>query len=532
MTITPPSYTPAHTNKSSLPVKPIVRYVRAGLIFLFTSTAIINLIAATIGNTSLLWTHLTASLLAAYLLLETLLLLRNGDTFGLLSPALLSIVFHFWVSYLFGITVAAVYPDVMTRFAYWLPDIDSALSDTLLMSGLAAFCMLRGYGLGRPLAQRLRRVIQRQPMIRRDLRTNVKLLFIIQVFCIALVSYAIEIGLYGLLSSSESIERYVNVIEFLNIALAAGTLSYFLILVRYYNRRAHGYFSSIESLTVTGLIAIQVIIGLLTAYKTQVVFPFVIAGFAYFLATRQFPMRFAMMTIAALVAAYAVVEPFRAGLGAQGQFPSSFTEAVTALESSLDMNRQAQYVRQGSRVAEIAERSDLSGMSALAIGYADSGQLQTSIRNELRDSILLAPFLAYIPRVIWPEKPGYSGIGTWFNQNVRGEWSDDRTSVAMGPIGYLYMTSGIVAVILGFFGFGLMQALLFQGVARAGAGGLIIYMSVAGALVTIPSAFGPGVTGILRMLPIAFVAQWVLLRPTISRTSIRTSPTSSNKQLN
>jgi hypothetical protein len=123
----------------------------------------------------------------------------------------------------------------------------------------------------------------------------------------------------------------------------------------------------------------------------------------------------------------------------------------------------------------------------------------------------LAPILAYLPRAIWQSKPSYSR-GVWFNQEVRGHRNDEVTSVGMGPIGYLYMAGGIVAVVLGFMGFGILQSLIFEGIGRAGAGGLIIFFSVASTLVGIPTSFGPAVTGVLRMLPLAFVAQWLLLR--------------------
>jgi hypothetical protein len=82
----------------------------------------------------------------------------------------------------------------------------------------------------------------------------------------------------------------------------------------------------------------------------------------------------------------------------------------------------------------------------------------------------------------------------------------------MGPIGYLYLAGGVMAVILGFASFGVLQALIFEGVARAGAGGMIIFLSVAGTLVLIPSAFGPAISGLLSLLPFAFLAQMLFLR--------------------
>ena len=59
---------------------------------------------------------------------------------------------------------------------------------------------------------------------------------------------------------------------------------------------------------------------------------------------------------------------------------------------------------------------------------------------------------------------------------------------------------------------GKLQALIFEGIGRAGAGGLIVFLSASTTLVMIPTSFGPAVTGVLRIVPVTFVAQWLLLR--------------------
>jgi hypothetical protein len=206
-----------------------------------------------------------------------------------------------------------------------------------------------------------------------------------------------------------------------------------------------------------------------------------------------------------------VIEPFRSYLGWRGDPPASIGEAVYSLGTSIEMSEVLAHESDVSRAEAIASRFDLSGMTALAVDFVDRDLLAPDKRQEFQDSILFAPILAYIPRALWQDKYSFSP-GIWFNQVVRGRWNDNNTSVAMGPIGFLYMAGGGAAVIFGFLSFGILQALVFEGIGRSKAGGLIIYLSVAGALATIPTSFGPALTGILRMLPIAFVAQFLLLR--------------------
>lgn len=488
-----------------------VGIARGAVTGIFGAIFAINLGAFFTAASHLPLTHLSAALLALYLLGEARLHLRHSDTLGLLSPAFLALIFHFVLSYLLGITVSVFLPWVMQRFYIWLPGLDDALSGTLILAGLAAFCMLRGYAIGQPLARMLRRSAKSTPLLRRDMRPRFGLVLGMQAFFILLVVYAIDLGVYGLLGTAETRERHFDVVQLLNLGLAAGTLSYFLILLRHFERRAEGRTSFLKTVGIGVLIAVHVIAGALSAFKSQIAFPFVLAGFAYFLMTRRMPLRFVGYACVALLMAYVVIEPFRGYLALRGTPPASLTEAVDAIATSFEMREQLSYHSDLSRAEAIASRFDLAGMTALAIDYVDRGDLQGDKRAEFQDSILLAPILAYVPRAVWPNKPSYSQ-GVWFNQNVRGSWSDERTSVGMGPIGYLYMAGGVTAVVLGFLGFGILQALIFDGFARAGPGGLIMFFGVASSLIIISSSFGPAVTGILRVLPLAFVAQMILLR--------------------
>jgi len=489
----------------------IVRKAGTLLTLLFGITAAINLGAFVTDGSPFPNAHLAAAALSLYLLLEAKLYLHRSDTLGLISPVLLALVLHFFLSYLAGITASAFEPWVLERHAYLLPNLDDELVNTMMLAILAAFCMLRGYGLARPLARGVRRSLERMPELRREMRSDLKLMVGLQIVYLVVLAYAINLGAFGFLSSTETRAQNTNIQQFLNLALAAGTLSYFLILLRYFERRLQSQTNSLESALVVIMISLHVIAGALAAFKSQIVFPFVIAGFAYFLVTRRLPIRYFALAIMSLILAYVVMEPYRSYLATLRHPPSSITEAVRTLNTAISMRSEFAHDSDVSRAEAIASRFDLAGMTALAVDYVDNDRLQSRARDEFQDSILLAPILAFVPRAIWQTKPSYSP-GVWFNQEVRGRQNDESTSVGMGPIGYLYMAGGVVAVVLGFLGFGMLQALIFEGIGRAGAGGLIIFLSVAGTLVGIPTSFGPAVTGVLRMLPVAFVTQWFLLR--------------------
>ncbi|MEM9249554.1 MAG: hypothetical protein AAGB05_12770, partial [Pseudomonadota bacterium] len=478
---------------------------------LFAGTGMLNLWAVSTDTSSLPVTHLCGAALAFYLLVEARLALRRTDTFGLLSPAFLALLFHFYLSYLLALTVAASEPRVLGRFGQWLPATDPAFAQTMVLVALAVFAMRRGAMIAQPMCRRLRRGVAVSPLIRRQIRPHIGLVVGIQALYLGLVALAIELGVYGMLSRPEALEEHLAVLEWLNLSLAAGTLSFFLILLRYFEIGQERRVPLPVTAFVVLLIAAHVGAGALAAFKSQVIFPFIIAGFAYFVARQRMPWHFIACAAVALTVAYAVVEPFRAHIAKNGP-PETLVAAVGAVGEAYRTREDLAHQSDVGRGEAFARRVDLLGVTSVAVAYVDAGKLTTAERHAFQDSLLLAPILAYVPRAIWPSKPSYSRAGLWFNQTVLGRWHDTRTSVGMGPIGYLYMMGGVGMVALGFFGFGVLQALLFDGVARAGAGGLIIYLSVARTLVTIPTSFGPAITGVLRMLPIAVVAQWLLLR--------------------
>lgn len=493
------------------------RYI---VVALFATFASINLLAVVFSDTPYIRAHLASVALAIYLAAEAVRFLRRTDVIGLLTPAFLALFAHFMLAYLLVITAAVFDTSTIRYFGYWLPDMDAALSGTILLAMLAAFCMMRAYEATQPLARMLRRSAQGWRALRSEIRPAMTLAVILQFAYLGLVGLALNLGVYGVTGNAADKARYIDVIQYLNLATAAGTLSYFLILSRYFHLRASGRASFAFGAFCVLLIVLHVITGTLSAFKSQMVMPFIIAGVACFLATRRFPKRFAIMGVLALVLSYSVIEPFRAYLNVLGDNrPRGLIEAAEAVVTAYD--QRAQLVSHDSDISRgerIASRFDVLGMTSIGIDYVQRGYLQTGLRQDLQDSILLAPVLAFVPRAIWPSKPSYS-TGVWFNQTVLGKSLDATTSVGMGPIAYLYMAGGVAMVCFGFALWGVMGALLFDGLARSGAGGLIIFLSVASSLVFITTSIGPILTGNLRMVVVAFVAQWIMLRPDRGRSA-------------
>lgn len=480
---------------------------------LFGGVAAVNIYGAMAGESlSGPGFHLIMAGLSIYLLLECLRHMRGNDALGLIAPPFLASILHFFLAYALPAAGTLFDPWILDRFGSFYVNQSEQLSEAGLVIGLAAFCMWRGYGLALKPARRLRARLQRGRLLRRASEPNLLAVLGLQVAYFAMVAYALTLGVFGMTGSAELREQNIELLDLLNLGVAAGSLSLFLLLTYVFRRRAEGHREIVLAFMCGLIVILHLMVGAISGFKSQIVMPFVMLAFSRFVATRKISMPFIAAACVALFVAYQVIEPFRAYIGNNDfRGASDMGKVLDALQQS---QQQKEILHQSDQSwgTQIVSRFDLSGMTSVGIAFAKDNPLVDEKSAEFAESLYLSPVLAFVPRALWPDKPSYS-TGVWFSNVVLGRMEDQTTSIGMGPVTWLYMLGGLMGVGLGFVAIGVVQALLFEGVARAGAGGFIVFLSAASALVMIPTDIGPVLIGMLRLLPIALVAQMVLLRP-------------------
>jgi hypothetical protein len=460
--------------------------------------------------------HLVAAGFCLYLFFECRRHVLRSDAFGLLAPPLLSSIVFAFFSFILPITASLQDSYILFRFDRYFFEPVTQISYALAIVATAIFCMWRGYGLGVKVARRFAISAKRAGYLRKEWTPRMLPLFAMQIIFILLAVTSINLGIFGIASSVEARQQNIQLLDLLNLGMAGGSLSLLLLLTVYFRRRTSRENALGLGLLCLALIVLQLIFGALSGFKSQLVMPFIMLFIAQFLATRRINPAFVVMGVAALFVAYLVIEPYRAYLGAAGLTGKA---GVQTLADAMQSSRRdlADFSGSGDPLTtQIATRFDLTLMTALGLQAADAATLDDALISNMAESIYLSPILAFMPRFIWSEKGSYT-TGGWFNQLVLGAADNDATSVAMGPVAYLYFMGGIFGVVAGFLAIGFIQAMIFEGVARVGAGGVIIYMSAISTLVMLPSDVGPALTGMLRILAIAFVVQMALLMPDASR---------------
>jgi hypothetical protein len=138
-------------------------------------------------------------------------------------------------------------------------------------------------------------------------------------------------------------------------------------------------------------------------------------------------------------------------------------------------------------------------LGSLGIDYKERG-IVSSDQPKFLNNIFLAPLHAWIPRFIWNSKP-INNLGLWYNNEVIG--NSNYTSVAMGPVTYLYFAGGFIMVFLGFYFVGIIQKFLFLYFDPSTSISIAFaYLVLLGLLSSIDSAFNTLIISLFRDFPI------------------------------
>lgn len=316
----------------------------------------------------------------------------------------------------------------------------------------------------------------------------------------------IQLGVFGYSATS-----YVHLIEagaytqYLALGSAVGKGALILSALQYYSDQRN--LSARNWLYV--LLALEVGWGVLSGFKSAMAMPFVIVLSCQYLASGRTDKRWFMYIVVSLVAAYAVIEPFRAVRNSDSSFTgTSISQIASTMAGARDVDLESSR-DEVSKLLSYASRSNLTRIGSFGVEFADTNHLYEDDPLFL-ENILLAPLHAWIPRFIWASKP-LGNIGLWYNQVVMG--MSHFSSTAMGPVTYLYFGGGGIAVFLGFFFMGCVQrALFFLLLPWQSIPGACVFLGMLGTISTIDSAFDGILVSLCRDLPIYSIAMFFIFR--------------------
>jgi hypothetical protein len=337
------------------------------------------------------------------------------------------------------------------------------------------------------------------------IRKNVVLFLFISSIVARLIS--IQLGLFGYSQSPENREEYGAVMNILYLIGSLGSFTLLAYSIFYFT------YNNGKILFIIVFI-IELIFGILSGMKSQIMMPFFITLFSYYLVRHKINRQIFAYAILSIFLAYYIVEPFRILRYVDKNFQSNPSYIIRTLTDSYEMNKRLKLVenqRIDQTFLQFLGRLEYTLTTARAIQYKDQVGLSTS-DPDFEERLLTILPQAFIPRAFWEGKTIENNT-QWYSYRVWG--STATNSVAYSPIGFLYFAGGSIGTvfyIVLFFGlFGTMQKILFKFLNRGG-GGIIVYAGLLMSVVIIDSTVNTIFVDWIRMLPALFILQYMTLK--------------------
>lgn len=449
-------------------------------------------------------------LLLAYLAAETYRLYRISPDRWLLNPVVLCSALTFTMG--FGITnVLYFFPDEALSLVDQGPEVTPWMSKVMLLVLLGALAMWLGYWS--PLARSLATWLSKPRWLDRVLRKNFDprsgALGALVLVGLASRLVQIHLGVFGYSADYVRLLETASIRQYLTITDGLGKLALIIAALWYYSPDSPAR----AKVWLVALFTYEVCFGFLSGFKSEVVMPFVIVGFCKYLRAGRIPWRWVALVPLAIIAAYAVIEPFRVAryeeTGFRGTSLTSIAE--TALVAAVTDRSETVDAEQIGVALQVLSRTTMTYIASVGIEFADTRPLPDGSPAFLQD-IFLAPLYAVIPRALWESKESMRH-GLWYRNEVIGIGGDETTSIGMSPFTYLYFAGGGIAVALGFLALGILQrAWAERFLVSESAGALLVFL-VGLRLLSIPdSVFYSLVVDLLRFAPAALVLQYVVFR--------------------
>jgi len=446
-------------------------------------------------------------LLLGYLCVEVRNLWTSESHLFWLNPIVLASLFTFVLPFCVSNILFFMPKDVVASVGLQ-PIVTRWMNQLMLLVVLGACAMWIGYssGVGRRMGQRLQRSRVLGRWMASSGRINRPALYACLAISLIVRLAAIKLGIYGYSSSYNQLIAAAAYTQYFTILGSLGELALVGVAIQCF-AQPRSTLSDRQFLWL--VLGYEVAFGFLSGFKSQVAMPFIIVGFVYYSQSKRFPRWLVPAVVVSLIAAYAVIQPFRAARMQDAGFKS---DSLSSIVETM-IHPSSTEVDNGGEGAptwlSVLRSSNLTYVGSLGIEYAAANKKLPEGSPDFLGNIIIAPVAALVPRFLWSNKP-LQNIGLWYTNQVMG--LDFYNSVGMSAFTYLNFAGGPLAVILGFLIVGVFQRGLFDGLRFFGVGGLIVLFGLLNTVGNINSAFDGFFINIIRFLPLLVVAQYLLLQ--------------------
>jgi hypothetical protein len=500
------------TNNSLAGIRPQFRngkkIVALRLLVLFFAALIYGMLSANLIVDSQGFIAYT-SLLLGYLFLELKNLWKYDSNLFWINPIFLASIQTFILA--FGVSnVIYFFPDAVLEVVGIVPNVTPWMNQLMLFVLLGAISMWVGYSSS--IGFGLSRLLQRSRFIRSSIKPYLRLNYLSFFVCILISGigwfWSNKLGINGYASISENLIQAAPYTQYFYLLDLIGKLSFFCIAMKCFSLTNS---NPADKFLLFFLLIFQVVIGIVSGFKSSVIYPFIYLGMAFYVQRGYISRYILPIVLISLFVAYAVIEPFRSIINEDERNKSAGLSSLIAT-LSYSQSKNVQMDHNGGiadTTIKILARVNLAYVGSKGLEYKAYNSNLPADSPQFLSNIFLAPFYAVIPKFLWKTKP-LAQEGLWYSTEVLG--NTFANSIGMSPFTYLNFAGGPLAIMLGFLMVGIMQRGIFDGLRNFGFGALIILFGLLNILGNIDSAFYSFFLNIVRYGPIFIFIQYFLLR--------------------
>jgi|GEM_PF-1039789 len=344
-------------------------------------------------------------------------------------------------------------------------------------------------------------VTRKKTFLRENLEPRWFLIFLIFglsiVFKLVLISY----GVYGVLSTifAKDIEiPFMNLIVVLSSAGSGAVLFLNLYFFKTGNKK----------LLFFVFFIIDFFFSLITGFKGAIVMSILVLGIAYYVVNGKIKYIYLLYSFLAIQFAYTIVTPYRYYMQSHSDFEgTSITGIVQGFIKSYDWKSQLE--EDGADKYEAIKRFNFIPEFTKFQQY----KIERGLKEDDPDFVFMTlsiPLQIITPRFLWANKPKSDLGRVWVTQKVFG--LDYNSSMAFGPLGFLYLTGGAIAILLGFMIIGLILQIVNVFLVSEYWGGVVIALGLIVNTISLEAQFNFYLITFIQTLFLVIIFQYIIFK--------------------
>jgi hypothetical protein len=329
---------------------------------------------------------------------------------------------------------------------------------------------------------------------------NDKLVFNLFLITLFLRLIAVKLGIYGYDSTGDFIE---NINGYSNILLTFASYSDYIFILATLSYFTNKNNSKIKFYLI---FTTQIIFGFLSGFKGNVIYPIFTFIIISYLITGLINKKYIIFLFFGMLFALIIIEPYRLLKTINPDKEVTFKNYIEIynLASNVDYTNFYKSNSEDNLAVKFFFRKNLLESSAAGIHYFEQQNFTLNKNSPpLLNKIFLSPFLAYIPRFIWKNKP-INLDGLWYSNEVIG--SPYFTFTPLGKIVYLFFSGGLAIIIIGFIFMGILQNYLYKFIDNShSSASLFLYIFYYDVLTNLEQSYDLMLIIIMQSIPIFII---------------------------